>query len=347
MKLTNKDGLPDAFVRAVAADPYTKGDSDFSATGLATPARAAVLIEQAGENLEVDVSTRVASTIGQGAHSILERAARPGIDIIETRYFAKFEVDGKPYIISTRIDLFESDSGTLHDWKTTKAYAFHKKSGAGKKPEWLQQMNVAAEIMRRQPVPIEVKALKIIGLLKDWNRREVTSPGYPPTEVMTVELPLWDREKAVRYIEERIRAHVAARVELPQCSSKETWGGNRCAGGWCDAASVCSQFQSMKKTGLIKDVKEVAEVVRIHEEFNPARESKRLVAEALRRGAKNRVMAQIEPAGATQIKGVRGYVKKDGTSIGAYKRSTPKKTGWDQVRELRAELKEKRKVEGT
>jgi hypothetical protein len=249
MRYTNKHGLPEAFVRAVVNDPYSKGDSDFSATGLQTPPRAAVLIEQHRDTLEIDASGRVAVIIGQGTHSIVERCARPGIDIIEKRYFAKISVDGIEYTISAQIDLFETDTGTLSDWKTTKAYAFSKKAGAGKKPEWIAQMCVGAEIMRRQETPIIVKKLQIIALLKDWNKREAGVSGYPPSEVMAVELPMWESEKTTAFIEERIRAFVAARKELPLCTSKETWGGNRC-GQWCDAASVCSQYQNMIKTGL-------------------------------------------------------------------------------------------------
>ncbi len=256
MKLTNKHGYPEAFARAIANDPYTKGDSDFSATGLESPARQVALINKYKDTLEIDISTRVAATIGQGAHSILERAARPGIDIIEQRYFAKFLVDGVEYIVSAQVDIYEQDSCTLSDWKTTKTYAFHKKSGAGKKPEWIYQMNVGAELMRRNG--LDPRKVQIIGLLKDWDKRKAaTEAGYPPTEVMTVEVPLWEREKCVAYIEGRIRAHVEARTKLPQCTTKETWGGNRCK-GWCDAASVCEQFKMMQKTGLVKNEEESA-----------------------------------------------------------------------------------------
>lgn len=249
MKLTNKFGLPDAFFRAIQNDPYDS-KSDFSASSISNPARATALIAKHGADLEIDVSGRVAATIGQGAHSILERAARPAIDIIETRYMSTFTVDGLPYTVSAQIDLLEQDSGTLYDWKTTKSYAFHKKSGAGKKPDWIVQLNIGLELLRRNG--LDAKSLQIIGLLKDWDKRKAaTEQGYPPTEVMTVECPIWEREKTCAYIEERIRAHVAAKVELPQCSTKETWGGNRC-GQWCDANSVCDQYQSMLKTGLVK-----------------------------------------------------------------------------------------------
>lgn len=252
MKLINRYGLPDAFFRAVKADPYSRGLSDYSATSLANPPRAAVLIEAFKDTLEIDISTRVAATLGQGTHSILERAQRPGIDIVERRYYANFNVDDKDYIVSAQIDIYEGDTGCLQDWKTTKAFAFHKRSGNGKKPEWIWQMNVAVEIMRRQEVEINVKSLKVIGLLKDWERRKAKEePGYPPFEIMTVELPLWESEETVAYINERIRLHEAAKVKLPKCTSTETWGGNRCA-QWCDAASVCEQYKQTKSTGIIE-----------------------------------------------------------------------------------------------
>lgn len=248
MKYTNKFDLPAAFVRAVVNDPYDKGASDYSATGLAVPPRAAALIKLHASELQVDVTSRVAAIIGQGAHSVAERAARPGIDICEERMFAKFTVDGAVYTISAQLDLYERDTCTLYDWKTTKAYAFSKKAGSGKKPEWIEQLNVGAEILRRNGE--NPQALAIIAMLKDWSKREAGSAGMPLSEVMKVDLPLWLPEKATSYIEEKIRAHVAALKELPLCTSKENWGGNRC-GQWCDASSVCDQYQESLKTGIL------------------------------------------------------------------------------------------------
>lgn len=250
MKYVNRYGLPDAFFRAVTNDKYNSGDSDFTATSLAVPPRAAQLIKKYNDVLEVDVSTRVAALIGQGTHSIVERAARPDIDICEKRFFSDFLVDGKLYKVSAQIDLFDGDDYTLYDWKTCKSYAFHRNSGGGKKPEWQWQLNVAAEIMRRNDFP--VKALKIIGLLKDWQKSKALEPGYPPLEVATVELKMWSREDCNLYVADCIRGHVAAKTILPQCTSVEAWGGRKCSGGWCDAAPVCSQYKRMKDTGLFK-----------------------------------------------------------------------------------------------
>lgn len=250
MKYVNKYGLPEAFVRAVVNDPYTPGEkADFSTTGLQTPARAAALIREHKDKLEVDVSTRVASIIGQGSHSVAERAARPDLDICEKRFYADFNVDGKVYKLSGQVDLYEKDTKTLLDWKTTKAYAFSKKAGSGKKPEWIAQANVNALLMGRNGY--EVKSLQIIAMLKDWDKREAArGNGYPASEVVAVDLPMWSENITLGYIYSRIQALVAARESLPMCTAQETWGGNRC-GQWCDAASVCSQYQEALKTGLL------------------------------------------------------------------------------------------------
>jgi hypothetical protein len=248
MKITNKYGLPQVFIRAVENDPYDKGKSDFSATGLANPPRATALLKTHADKIEIDASSRVAAIIGQGTHSIAERAARLGLDLCEDRFFSEFVVDEQKYIVSAQLDLFEMDTGCLYDWKTTKAYAFSKKAGAGKKPEWIEQLNIGAEILRRNGfVP---KNLIIIALLKDWVKRDAGREGMPESEVLSVELPMWPQSKVVEHIENRIRAHVAALKALPLCTTKETWGGNRC-GQWCDASSVCEQYQEGLKTGIL------------------------------------------------------------------------------------------------
>lgn len=249
MKFTNKYNLPQAFVRAVVNDSYSKGASDYSATGLANPPRVNALMHKYAGEVEVDVSSRVASIIGQGAHSIAERAARPEIDICEERIFAKFLVDGVEYTVSAQLDLYERDSKTMYDWKTTKAYAFSKKAGSGKKPEWVDQLNIGAELLRRNGE--DPQALRIIAMLKDFKDAEAGKGGMPESEVVEVELPLWSSEQATAHIESRIRLQIAALKELPLCTTKENWGGRRC-GKWCDASSVCSQYQESLKTGLLK-----------------------------------------------------------------------------------------------
>lgn len=246
MKYINSKGLDPAFVRAVINDPYDRGDSDFSATSLSNPPQAAALTEKHWDELEIDVASRVAIIIGQGMHTIAERAARPGIDISEKRFFGDITVDGERYIISAQIDLFETDTGRLLDWKSTKSFAFSKKAGGGQKPEWQSQLNIGCELMKGHGY--DPKSLHILALLKDWNEREVASGGCPANEQVTVDIPMWERGKTIDFITTRIRALVAARKSLPKCTYEETWGGRRCI-KFCDPVKFCQQFnqQSQRK----------------------------------------------------------------------------------------------------
>lgn len=247
MKYTNKYELPEAFVRVVLNDPYHNGGADFTPTSLDNAPRAHALLKEFHEEALVDVSSRVAAIIGNGAHYIAERAARPGIDLCEERLFTKVTVDGIEYTISAAIDLYETDTRHLMDWKTTKAYAFSKKAGYGKKPSWIAQMNIGAELLRRNGH--DPKKLTIIALLKDWSQQEAGSAGCPEKEVIAVEMPIWSSEQVVNYIEERVRILVAA-TSKTICEPKENWYGRRC-GQWCDASAVCEQYQQSLKTGLL------------------------------------------------------------------------------------------------
>jgi hypothetical protein len=266
MKYTNIHGLPEVFVRAVENDPYSRGDSDFSATSLSEPPRAQALKIKYERELKVDVSSRVASIIGQGMHSIAERAARPKIDICEQRFFLEVRVDNKDYRVSAQVDLYEKDTETLYDWKSTKAYAFSRKAGGGLKPEWITQLNVGAELMRRNGY--KVKGLFIIALLKDWDQRKA-GIDHPISEVCQIEIPLWESNEVIKFIKSRIRAHISARANLPLCDKEENWNMRRCD-RWCDANSVCSQFQDSIKTGLmlIKEPKEKND--EIHKASDPS-----------------------------------------------------------------------------
>jgi hypothetical protein len=251
VKFTNKHNLPGAFFRAVVNDPYDR-QGTWSPSLLNSPARQTALIEQHFETLEIDVSSRFAATLGQGVHTILERGAREGIDICEQRFYAHIEVDGQKELVSAQIDLYEGDSFTLYDWKTTKAWAFSKQYGGGVKEDWTSQLNVARWVMSKQASPILVKKLVIVGWLKNWDEREAEKKpaSYPRTEMLTAEQPLWSFDKTEAWISERIRAIKAAKQVLPLCSLKETWGGKRCA-SFCDAAAKCSQYQNALKTGKL------------------------------------------------------------------------------------------------
>jgi hypothetical protein len=219
MKVTNRFGLPDALVRAVAADPYSKGACEFSVTELLAPARQRALTETYKEEMTEDVADRLFSLYGQIAHLILERANVA--DLAEKRFFAT--VAGAR--ISGQLDslhLDETGAGvTLTDWKFTSAAGFY--AGKEPKPEWVAQLNFQLELLRQNG--LDAKTLQIGGLLRDYSKAAAErSKDYPEAPVVLMPIPLWPREKTIAVMQERINAHREAREGmLPACTSEERW----------------------------------------------------------------------------------------------------------------------------
>lgn len=246
MKYTNKYGLPEAFVRAAQNDPYSKDGADFTTTQLANPPRAEALKELYPDKLEIDVASRQSAILGQATHTILERGARPDIDVIEQRFFTTITVAGVGYRVGGKIDLYQRDDKTLYEYKTCLTAAFTKKKGSGKKPEWIAQASCNAHLMRLNG--FEVERVVLVGILVDWRpwRAHEVDCG-----VKAIELPLWDVQKTEAYMRERVALHAAARKSLPLCTPKETWGGQMCQ-FYCESAPVCAQYQEMLKTGVFQ-----------------------------------------------------------------------------------------------
>lgn len=219
MKLTNKSNLPAALLKAMANDPYDKGDSDFSVTGLIKPARLSALEERHAHEIEEDVEDGLYRLYGQLVHALLERANE--VDLCETRYFYTFNVNGKDYKISAQMDTLTLTSGKLRDFKFTTSWGFNKNREP--KADWIAQLNVQRELMLLNGED-RVKSLEIVGLLRDWQIREAKyNPDYPSGPVAIQPIPVWSSAQTQAYIKMRIAAHVDAKVNLPECSPEEIW----------------------------------------------------------------------------------------------------------------------------
>jgi hypothetical protein len=211
MKLTNRANLPDAIFQAVANDPYSRGDADISVTGLISPPRKVALEQKHADEISEDAADRIWSLLGQSIHTILERANRKGI--AERRL--SIEVGG--WRISGGMDLYEED-GVLVDYKTTSAWSVK----GGVKPEWTEQLNVYAEILRANGQP--VKGLKVVAILRDWSKLEARREfNYPQAQVVSYPVELWPAEQALKFIRERVILHKQARLSLPLCTGEERW----------------------------------------------------------------------------------------------------------------------------
>lgn len=221
MKITNRLNLPDAIVRAVAADDYTRGKAHISVTGLISSPRMSALRELHEDELVEDASDRIWSLFGKVAHGILEVAGDDAKSLVEERLYT--EENG--WVVSGAFDRLalladSDDTWLLQDYKTCSVWSVI----LGEKPEWVRQANLYALLLRRHSFP--VGRAQIVAILRDWQRSKAEQRAdYPQAPVAVVDVPLWSVEEQEQYLTERVRLHQAARAGgiLPDCTAEERW----------------------------------------------------------------------------------------------------------------------------
>jgi hypothetical protein len=97
------------------------------------------------------------------------------------------------------------------------------------KPEWEQQLNLYA-CMARRVHGRNVTSLKIIAILRDWQRKQAElKPDYPACQVATVDIPVWPESVQEEYLLGRVKLHQAAKEEVDNnrsptyCSDSDRW----------------------------------------------------------------------------------------------------------------------------
>jgi len=226
MVITNSMGYPEALVRAVSNDSYSRGEGvNRSVTGLLAPPRQAALKEIHGHEIVEDVSDRTYALYGQLVHLLLERAGEQSRNQInEARFFA--EVNG--WKISGQTDTLtlteDQRSWIISDFKFVTSYKF-KRSYSGElviPEDYEQQLNLYAYLLRENG--FKVDGLKIVAIYRDWSKLEAKrDKNYPQLGAETHDVPLWSEERAKAFMEERVRLHQAAENDLPECDASERW----------------------------------------------------------------------------------------------------------------------------
>lgn len=215
MILTNRHNLPAAIVNAIANDPYTKGDADFSVTQLLQPPQISHLLEKHADEVTEDASDRVFSLLGQIVHGIFERAGDTVENMVETTLYTTIDNDK----LKGTVDNVAIIDGTLSDFKVTSVYKITKTVGIPS--EWVQQTNIYRWMLEREK-GVAIKAINIHALLRDWSKREARrNPDYPAVQVATLPVPLWDAATTEQFVRDRIALHKNS-ANTP-CSDEDIW----------------------------------------------------------------------------------------------------------------------------
>lgn len=211
-RLTNKHGLPEPLVRAITYSDYDKEGCHYSITELLRPPRMVQLERIHAHEVVKDASDRIWLLLGSAGHEVLRRSADTS-RIVEER--AIVEIDGLK--VGGQLDYSESDR-SIWDYKFTSVYAVKE----GPREEWIQQLNCYRWLANHYGV--HINNLQIVAILRDWSKlRAAREPDYPQAQVRVFDIPVWPFDTTESFLVERIKAHEAAKVTLPECTAEETW----------------------------------------------------------------------------------------------------------------------------
>ena len=160
MYSNDSGNLPDFFLDlanlfSTKVEPYTRGPSSYSTTGLFRGPLEAALARENPDLLK-DINEAVPSIDGTMLHKGMELAAKARGDRAEVRRFIDIQLaDGTTRVFSGCND-FETENSSygtvMADWKRTKAYAivYMRKPGQGSvqidglyhKHDWVMQLNI-------------------------------------------------------------------------------------------------------------------------------------------------------------------------------------------------------------
>lgn len=224
MKVSNKLGLPDPFVRAVSQKTYDNQGSWRSVTELIGPAKISHLRRLHADDIEVDASELVYTIQGETAHALLERAAK---SMREEGWMSELrihhEVMGKS--ISGAFDLYNPRKGELIDFKVSTAW----KAKNEIPEEWTNQTNLLAHLIRQKMLnssgkPHKVESIKILLIMRDHSKLEAKrDETYPQQPVKYIDIPVWSDDKCREYLNNRVVLHLKAEQEQALCSPEERW----------------------------------------------------------------------------------------------------------------------------
>lgn len=212
--VTNIHGLPQSLVAAVTNDPYTNGGADISTTTLIDAPQIRVLKKKHSDKLTVDVSERIWALLGQGVHTVLERAAlRDEGMVAEQRLFATIA----GWTLSGQFDVMALETGVLSDYKVTTVYKLQDID------KWTQQLNILRWLAAQNDTP--VRELEIVAILRDWKKGEAEKKAdYPQVPIVRVPIPVWSLGETEEFILDRITLHqYADKGGTVHCTDEERW----------------------------------------------------------------------------------------------------------------------------
>jgi len=241
-------------------------NGDYSATELIDPPRLVRMKKRYAEQITPEVDGRVDALMGTAMHALFEQNLEaykvfdPKYDL-EREMVVDVDVDGKVRKLSGRYDVCYDDRA-ITDIKTAKVW---KKVFDPELTSWTEQQNIYAWLAGH--FRKEIESIAALTIYKDWSPlNAIRDKTYPREPIEWNELPLWDKDKQLAYIMDRMRKHVACEdlddTELPHCTPEERWERFP-EGTVVQFAYFKSKDKMTRATKVLHGVKDIATAVNV------------------------------------------------------------------------------------
>jgi hypothetical protein len=186
---------------------------DFSVTELVKPAYQFHLLEQHGDDLEIEAEDMMSRLIGQAFHKFAEDANKGKPNVITER---RLSMDIDEHLITGGIDHYED--GVISDYKTITCGGYNERSQA----EWSFQLNCYALMHQRAGIPVE--KLEVDVVLHDWTKMKSLGHEYPPAKSFVVPVDIWPEDRVISKCRKAIARIKQARAgQIEDCTPHEKW----------------------------------------------------------------------------------------------------------------------------
>lgn len=217
MRVTNRLGLPAAFVNAVSVRRHN-APGCYSATTLNKGAKEIVLTDRHFDELEADAADSVWAVWGTAVHALLESQKDDNF------HEEKFKVPVLNSYVTGQVDSYDMERGIINDWKTASVW----KVQLGDFADWRLQGLAYAWLLTKSG--LAVNKCRFVALLKDHSKTKAKNDReYPQSPVYVYEFDVTPDDLAAteRRISNKVAeieaAYKLADDEIAECSAAERW----------------------------------------------------------------------------------------------------------------------------
>lgn len=219
-ELTNNFNIPASIVKSIIEreSKYSRGDADFSVSQIIDSPRIYHLFKLNAGKIEIDVSEKIKAWLGSLIHAAIQKNDHMLSGVLSS---GRVKLSLGEYTVSGEPDVYDSETKTIRDYKTTSVFSFDNDS---KTEMHEKQINGYAMLFRS--IGFDVLNGEIVYIFTDWSKKRyeqalVEGKSYPkPIEIIPVKI--WDFDEQVKFFSERIRLFADSKV-IEDCTDEEKW----------------------------------------------------------------------------------------------------------------------------